>query len=249
MKKLLAQPNQQFIGYEITESLSNELKPYLDIAINKADKVIVNDKLPFSMIDHTLVHTPYNSGYIENRYQFDLTEKNREETKQILLDSFNYPTDLITWELYDNYTILIGCDHVQGILNINESLLNLELEYIKRIDMINQEQWDALLRYTNDYRKGTHTDIFVKHEISDLYKDLKKMDILFDFDWVKWKDGRLLTNNPGTNYFEVKRFELVKILYSLLRADRFSEDLLMNKYKSGYLQKIVKGLINNCHNK
>lgn len=123
MKKLLAQPNEQFIGYEITEALSNELKSYLDMAINKANKVIVNDKLSFSLIDHTLVQTPYNSGYIENRYQFDLTEENREETKQILLYSFNYPTDLITWELYDDYTILIGCNHVQGILNINALLL------------------------------------------------------------------------------------------------------------------------------
>lgn len=124
MKKLSTQPNEQFVSYEITDSIIIELKPYLDNAIYKANKVILNDdEDSFQSFTLVMVHTPYNSGYIENRFQFDLSEENKNFTMQKLLESFKYPTELFTWELYLDNQILIGCNHIQGILNINKLLL------------------------------------------------------------------------------------------------------------------------------
>lgn len=124
MKKTLSQPNSQFVNFQIDNFTITKVLPYFASAIKKSNRIIFNDEYSFDGFNKTFLHTPYNSGYIEDRFQIDMKENEKKIIVDILLKSFNYPTDLISWEIYFDNQIMLACNHSQSFISINKSLLN-----------------------------------------------------------------------------------------------------------------------------
>jgi hypothetical protein len=68
------------------------------------------------------------------------------------------------------------------------------------------------------------------------------LGLVIVFDWSAWKEGIDMLNEPETNYYELNRETLCKLLTIIIRSDKFCEGYLINSFEQGTVIKIVEAL-------
>ena len=77
-----------------------------------------------------------------------------------------------------------------------------------------------------------------------------ELKIVPTFDWMKWKEGKVVLENETEVDFEsFDEITLCKFIGTIIRADRFSEGYLVSNFKNGVVQKILQSLKNKIVNK
>lgn len=77
-------------------------------------------------------------------------------------------------------------------------------------------------------------------DILEFVSFLYRNDLLIEFDWTEFNIGEILKDYESVDKLEV--LELKKILYTILRKDRFCEGTLVGFIDDGLIVKILKRL-------
>lgn len=86
-------------------------------------------------------------------------------------------------------------------------------------------------------------DRFISRPVfSELHNRLYNLGIIFNFDWMKWEEGRKNINDAAFDYSGCSLVELSMYLTAIFRADRFSEGIIEHKFSDGTLEKIFRQL-------
>ena len=84
---------------------------------------------------------------------------------------------------------------------------------------------------------------YVHAAVVDGFLDVaRELDIVPNFDWPAWKEGKELLNDKMQDYEEVDEVTLCKLFTVIIRSDRFNEGYLIGSFNDGTVQKIIGAL-------
>lgn len=72
-----------------------------------------------------------------------------------------------------------------------------------------------------------------------LVYDLK---IVINFDWVNWKEATVILKDLDFDYDSLDKLTLIKLITTIVRAERFNEGFLPKCFSNGTVLKILKSL-------
>ena len=121
MQKEKLQVHSQFTCFKITCKSIEQIQPILRRALENASKIVATDEASFYGNDITSSQRMSNSGYISDIYIVKFDKSNSENIFKTLMSSFDDVTCLIAWELYDNNTLLLSCNHAHKFINVNKN--------------------------------------------------------------------------------------------------------------------------------
>jgi len=76
-------------------------------------------------------------------------------------------------------------------------------------------------------------------KFQQLVYDLK---IVINFDWVNWKDAPVILSNLEFSYDSLDKLTLIKLITTIVRAERFNEGFLPKCFSNGTALKILQAL-------
>lgn len=131
-----------------------------------------------------------------------------------------------------------------------------EVEFRDHLKAITSQQWqqlfDILMQIENKTTFGgvvipkekNQIPYIESDEIVDHFHAIvgKKLKIIFDYDWMKWKKGIEIVNNPNFDYSTLDLFNLCKILTIIIRNQRYHEGFLKSKLEDNTIQKIIEAI-------
>lgn len=95
----------------------------------------------------------------------------------------------------------------------------------------------------NDPEGFMITPIVEKKIVWDLENTLDELNLLIDFDWPGWEEGRKIASNQD---FENKdTVTLLKLISAFIRNNRFCEGALAEKFEDKSIEKILKQIKKN----
>lgn len=113
------------------------------------------------------------------------------------------------------------------------------LEDVKsHLGKISETDWNKLFSFIPLFENSTEIE---NVKISEFLDVLYKMEIIVDFDWPDWEEGKLILNSGNFNG-EFDAITLVKLITTIVRSDRFNEGLLEIMCKNGFVVHILKSL-------
>ncbi|MCX6350594.1 MAG: DUF6508 domain-containing protein [Bacteroidetes bacterium] len=83
----------------------------------------------------------------------------------------------------------------------------------------------------------------ISSEVVDkFYNVVYELEILPNFDWMNWKEAKPIIDDESFDYNELETITLCKLLTFIIRADRFSEGVLVSCFTNGSILKIILSL-------
>jgi len=124
---------------------------------------------------------------------------------------------------------------------------------------ITQEDWNSLVELIPIIERTENFGEFIEPtKMSDnfyIYKGFKTSRIvdeffhrtyqnnfIYDFDWMQWKEGKELIENPKTNFSLFDLPTLSKMIIAIIRGDKYCDGFLIGKFKDGTILKILKAV-------
>lgn len=87
------------------------------------------------------------------------------------------------------------------------------------------------------------TPIIEEKIVWDLEKTLDELNLLIEFDWPNWDEGRKIASNQD---FENKdTVSLLKLISAFIRNNRFCDGALAEKFENRSIEKILKQIKKN----
>ncbi len=137
-------------------------------------------------------------------------------------------------------------------------MITLE-EFPKHLQSIPKEDWSKLFSLLDEIKTDTHFGEFIIPEtlpddsnqfpfynwspvVSRFVDLVYELEIIVNFNWSGWYEGKALLENPKTYYERLDIVTLCKLLTVIVRADRFSEGTLVGSFENGIIQKIIKSI-------
>jgi hypothetical protein len=80
--------------------------------------------------------------------------------------------------------------------------------------------------------------------VDKFLKVVRELDIVPDFDWPGWKEGKEILNDEMQDYEKLDEVTLCKLFTVIIRSDRFNEGYLAGSFNDGTVQKIIGALKN-----
>jgi len=120
-------------------------------------------------------------------------------------------------------------------------MITLE-ELPAQLTLISKSDWADLFKHLPGLRAAKDKEL--NKAIDGLVEQAYYMQLIVNFDWTKWTEGKALLNTPDTDYSALDAATLCKLLTVVVRGDRFTEGSLKARVKEGILEKIVEGLKN-----
>ena len=120
----------------------------------------------------------------------------------------------------------------------------------KNITDVPIEDWKALFDLIPEIEHSTNFGDLVitegafpyasESKIIDKFREvLWEKRILIVFDWSAWKEGIKMLEDRDADFSNLDLITLVKLLTTIVRADRFSTGLLMSKFSDGTILNIL----------
>lgn len=124
--------------------------------------------------------------------------------------------------------------------NITNPVLAAQEQYLKTIAKNDLENivnlFDSLKQY------GSETEITYTEPFYKLYETIYNLKLVFDFNWMKWKEGIANINNPDFDFSSCSLLQVSMYLTVIFRQDRYCEGVIESNYKNGTLKKIFSAL-------
>ena len=84
---------------------------------------------------------------------------------------------------------------------------------------------------------------YIHASIVDRFLEVvRELDIVPNFDWFDWKEGKEILNRKIQDYEELDDVTLCKLFTIIIRSDRFNEGFLVSCFNDGTIQKITSAL-------
>ncbi len=88
-----------------------------------------------------------------------------------------------------------------------------------------------------------HMPFWIENQVVSEFRELAhELQVIKDFDWQSWNEGREMLNNPSFDYNAVDLETKRRLITYLVRNDRFNEGTLISAFESGVVLKILKAL-------
>ena len=132
----------------------------------------------------------------------------------------------------------------------------------KVIDGLSLDDWNRLfylipeIEKTNDFIKSGGlvddpddpdgfiiTPVTEKKIVWDVVGTLNDLNLLIDFNWPAWDEGRMLANNQ--NFVNKDTVTLLKLISAFIRNNRFCDGALAEKFEDRSMEKILKQIKKN----
>lgn len=134
-----------------------------------------------------------------------------------------------------------------------------EEESIEVINTIRKEEWNQLLNLIPEiektdnfgkpgglkkYKDGTVSFPFYIHTeiVNQFVKIAYDTGIIIPFDWSGWKQGQVMFRDNDFDFDSVDVFTKCKLITAIVRADRFSDGVLIEAFRSGLILKVLKSI-------
>lgn len=78
--------------------------------------------------------------------------------------------------------------------------------------------------------------------VDEVMSRLKSMDLFPFFEWIVWKEGQKIINDPSFDLNQLSLKELCMLLTIIYRLDEFNEGFLVSKFEDGTMLNILKTL-------
>ena len=85
-----------------------------------------------------------------------------------------------------------------------------------------------------------------KKIVRELVYILDELNLLIDFNWVDWKEGREI--DVGKDFENQDTITLLKLISAYIRNDRYCDGLLASKFENRSIEKILKQIKKNIEN-
>ncbi len=79
---------------------------------------------------------------------------------------------------------------------------------------------------------------------SAFFNIVHELNIVPEFDWAGWKEGRLMLDQKDQNFSTSDMITLCKLFTVMIRADRFVDGYLVGQFKRKNVQKIIRSIQN-----
>jgi len=113
-----------------------------------------------------------------------------------------------------------------------------EIEQAKKFDNdIDPEFEEKLKKGIIDLSYTNETELVAR------FRELVyEREVMIDFDWAKWDEGRTMLRNEKFNYDSIDIPTKCKLITAVVRNDRFCTGALANAFESGIILKILKSI-------
>lgn len=137
-------------------------------------------------------------------------------------------------------------------------MITLE-DFPKHIQSLKKEDWAKLFNLLDEINPNTHFG-HINNTVAlpdgatqfpyfnfdpvvhCFLKVVNELNIMINFDWSAWKEGKATLENRETNYDKLDIVTLCKLLTIIVRSDRFVDGTLVGSFEDGIIQKIIRGL-------
>jgi hypothetical protein len=134
-----------------------------------------------------------------------------------------------------------------------------EKNYIEKINSISKLEWSPLLNLipiierTQNFGelKGggkLRESLFLmpcmspSEVISQFVTLSYELQIIINFDWGSWDEGRKMASDGNFNYDSIDIPTKCKLITAIVRNDRFCEGVLVESFESGLILKLLKSI-------
>lgn len=132
---------------------------------------------------------------------------------------------------------------IEDMKDINqiEQLNKIEIEDWNELSAMLQELYSLENDLKDDIRKYENQSI--KTILWHIHEQAYKMNIVFDFSWPSWDEGRWLASFPDFDYSLLSPLELSKLITAIARSDRFRDYAWNDSFAYGMMQNAIAALI------
>lgn len=97
------------------------------------------------------------------------------------------------------------------------------------------------ISYPDEYTLiiGQSTQSSVVYRFTEI---VYQIQIIIDFNWGSWNEGRKLISNPDTDIDAIDIPTLCKLITAIVRNDRFCEGALAARFEDGTILKILTSI-------
>lgn len=78
--------------------------------------------------------------------------------------------------------------------------------------------------------------------VDEFHQLVYDLNIIILFDWTNWKEGSLILKDVNFDYSSLDSLTLVKLITTIVRAERFNEGFLPKCFSNGTILKILNAL-------
>lgn len=116
------------------------------------------------------------------------------------------------------------------------------LDLIPEIESYSEfAEWDDIITEDGELNMYPCKEYSIVSKFRDLVYDL---NIIIDFDWARWDEGRTIIRNKDFDYNTLDIPTNCKIITAFVRNDRFCDGALVDAFESGVILKVLKSIEN-----
>jgi hypothetical protein len=117
-----------YLTFSIDEIGTENLNSLIKDSFKVSNKLSIEECFDFDEKPSYSTQVPYPSGYVQDRYVYYITHSlaNYVLTETEKEDSFDmFFCQYVCWDFYDNNTLILSINIVQGIVSVNSDAIDL----------------------------------------------------------------------------------------------------------------------------